>query len=247
MMFELNPNMQVKFETIGRENTRILVVDDFFVDYQLAVEEAISANYSTRKEDVGAFYPGMRAPLRKDYGFPILQFAARAMHQELKLPRNLQVAPINANYSLLTKQPKDMQLEQCIPHFDTSEKNSFAVLHYMNDGEFGGTGFYRHKPTNYENISSEREAPYFRAMQESFKQKGAPKQQYFCDSDEHFELIRKVDYRANRLVAYPTSILHTAYIDNPQRDVIADPKVGRLSSNFLFRFQASQSPNTSGN
>jgi hypothetical protein len=236
-MFELNPNMQIRLKNIGHENTSILVVDDFFADYTLAVEEAINANYSTRKEDIGEFYPGMRAPLRKDYGLPILQFSARTLHKHLGLANNMQVAPINANYSLLTKKPEQMQLQQCIPHFDTSELHCFAILHYMNQGDFGGTGFYRHKATGYENITRERERVYLSALQTGFKKDGMPKQQYFCDSDEHFELIHKEDYRKNRLVAYPTSILHTAYVDNPQRDVIADPRTGRLSSNFLFKFQ----------
>nr|WP_136252834.1 DUF6445 family protein [Ningiella ruwaisensis] len=237
-MFELNPNMQVHVQKIGKESTTIVVVDDFFQDYTLALKEARSANYSSRKEDVGAFYPGVRAPLRKDYGIQVLRFAAQALHKSLNLPANLQVMPINANYSLLTKQPKDMALEQCIPHYDTCEKHSFAVLHYMNDGEFGGTGFYRHIPTGFENIKSDRESAYFNAMQSVFDEKGPPKQQYFSASDHHYELIHKVDYCPNRLVIYPTSILHTAYIEKPEQDISSDPVIGRLSSNFLFKFQA---------
>ncbi|MFC4701568.1 DUF6445 family protein [Glaciecola siphonariae] len=237
-MFELNPKMQVMIENIGHENTSVIIVDDFFINYDLAIQEAGQAAYSARREDVGAFYPGVRAPLRKDYGLPILQFAAKTLHQRLRLSRNMQVVPMNANYSLLTKQPQDMELAQCVPHFDTSEPNCFAVLHYMNPGVFGGTGFYRHRPSGYENITSHRESSYFASMQQVFDSKGAPKRQYFTDSDHHYELIHKVDYKPNRFVAYPTSILHSAYIDQPERDICEDPVKGRLSSNFLFKFQS---------
>lgn len=236
-MFELNADMHIQITKIGKENTSIIQVDDFFADYELAVQEAINSRYSSRKEDVGAFYPGLRAPLRKDYGLRILQFAARAMHQCLELPANMQVLPINANYSLLSTRPENMRLEQCIPHYDTSETHSFAILHYMNEGDFGGTAFYRHCPTGFENIHTAREDQYLKAMQKHFDQNGPPKRAYFSDSDSHYELIHKVDYQRNRLVIYPTSILHSAYIDKPERDVNENPRTGRLSSNFLFKFQ----------
>ena len=66
---------------------------------------------------------------------------------------------------------------------------------------------------------------------------GAPKQHYFTHSTNHFELIHKVDYKPNRLVIYPATILHSAFIDDPKRDVCSNPKIGRLSANFFIDFR----------
>ncbi len=235
-MFEINPDVSVKIEKVGQEQSIVLVMDNFFLDYELARQEAIQANYSSDKQVTGAFYPGVRAPLRKDYGIKILQFAARAIFQNVDLANKTQVQPINANYSLITKQPQDMELLQCIPHFDTSEDLHFAALHYMNSGDFGGTAFYQHLPTGFENITTERESAYLASMQKVFDDKGPPLRQYFSDSDHHYQLIHRVDYKPNRVVVYPTTLLHTAYINDAKKNVNNDPSVGRLSSNFLFKF-----------
>ncbi|WP_370459635.1 DUF6445 family protein [Paraglaciecola sp. L3A3] len=49
---------------------------------------------------------------------------------------------------------------------------------------------------------------------------------YFTKSTNHFELIQVINYMPNRLAAYPTSILHIAFIENQQKE--------RLTTNILF-------------
>jgi hypothetical protein len=110
------------------------------------------------------------------------------------------------------------------------------MLHYLNEGDFGGTGFYRHRPTGFENITAVRKSAYLESAQQYINKQGNPEQQYFTKSTAHYELIHKVEYKPNRLVIYPATILHSAFIDDPERDVSKNPKTGRLSANFFIDF-----------
>ncbi|TRX58000.1 DUF6445 family protein [Thalassomonas sp. M1454] len=236
-MFELNPKLKQQAIRVGNEQTPIFIVDDFMGDYQGAIDEAIALPYRNDKDSVGEYYPGIRAPVGKDYGMSLLKQTAAIFYKIFGVPRALTLYPKNGSYSLITKQEHEMDLLQCIPHFDNNDTFSFAMIHYLNNGEFGGTGFYRHKPTGYENISVGRKAQYIKTSQEFINQNGEPQQRYFTKSTEHYELIHKVEYKPNRLVIYPATLLHSAYIDNPQRDVSSDPKTGRLSANFFIEFK----------
>jgi hypothetical protein len=55
-------------------------------------------------------------------------------------------------------------------------------------------------------------------------------------SDAHFTLYHAVDYRANRLVIYPGSLLHSGLID-PAHDIDDDPETGRLTANIFVDFE----------
>lgn len=110
-------------------------------------------------------------------------------------------------------------------------------MHYLNPGEFGGTGLYRHKPTGYENITVDRVEGYLQSARSFVDQQGQVKPKYFTESTEHYELIEKLDYQQNRLVIYPGSLLHSGYIDDCSRDLSSDPKTGRLTANFFIYFE----------
>jgi hypothetical protein len=236
-MFEINPNLQVNAYRLGNEQTPLLVVDDVMLDYSAAQQEACSIAYSSDKDVVGAYYPGIRAPVGEAYGMALLRYSLGLFYRFFLVPQSLTLHPKNGSYSLITQQPQEMDLLQCIPHFDNNETFSFAMIHYLNEGDFGGTGFYRHKPTGYENITQGRRQQYLHSAQEFIDSNGNPEQQYFTDSTAHYELLHKVGYKPNRLLIYPATILHSAYIDNPKHDVNNDPKTGRLSANFFIEFK----------
>ena len=167
----------------------------------------------------------------------LLRHTQAIFYKIFQVPNQLTLYPQNGSYSLITKQEKEMDSLQCIPHFDNNNTFSFAMLHYLNDGDFGGTGFYRHKPTGFENITEGRKAEYLESAQQYMATHGSPKKSYFTESTDHYELIHKIDYKPNRLVIYPATILHSAFIDNPQHDVCTNPKTGRLSANFFIEFK----------
>lgn len=236
-MNEINPKVQPNHFLIGEEKTPIFILDDILLDTSAAINEAQSLNYISQQDIEGTYYPGCRADVGTDYGMTIVKFIAQIFYKFYQVPEHLKLIPISGQYSLLSQPENQLNGLQCLPHFDKKTKYSFAVLHYLNPGDFGGTAFYRHRPTGYENITKNRRDTYLSAAQNYIDNNGIPKQQYFTHSDGHFELIKKIDYKANRLVIYPASVLHSGFIENPAHDVNDDPATGRLTANFFIDFR----------
>ena len=234
-MFEISSKSNGALFNVGNEKTPIFVVDDFMENTTDIINEAASLNYINGQEH-NNYYPGVRAPVGEGYGMAVLKAIAPIFYNVFKVPKDLTLYPINGSYSLLTQHEKEMNLLQCIPHYDTNKMFSFAVIHYINPGEFGGTAFYRHKPTQFENITEGRKDTYMKEAQSFFDLHGAPEQKYFTRGTEHYELLNIIDYKPNRLVIYPSTLLHSAFIENPQHDVNNDVRSGRLTSNFFIEF-----------
>lgn len=236
-MFSLHPNIQHTIYKVGREQTPIFVIDNFLQNCSVAIQEATNLAYSSDKQKVGAYYPGIRAPVGADYGMAVLRHCQGIFYRFFNVPQSLGLYPLNGSYSLLTTPAHKLSPLQCIPHYDNNHPFSFAMLHYLNKGEFGGTGFYRHKPTEFENITQTRKTAYLRSAKQFLDKHGEPQPSYMTETNEHFDLMLKIDYKPNRLVMYPASLLHSAYVANPQVDVNPDPKTGRLSANFFVEFR----------
>lgn len=236
-MFEINRGLNAETLEIGNERTPVFIVDDFMLDIEPARQEAIALDYSDDKEHIGAYYPGIRAPVGGDYGMAVLRYVANILYKLFQVPDDLTMYPLNGSYSLITTRNEDMNLLQCIPHYDNTKPCTYAVIHHLNDGEFGGTGFYRHRPTGFENVTEERKQQYFDSAQAFIDTHGNPERKHMTESTDHFELIHKIDYRPNRLAIYPSTVLHSAYIDKPERDINPDPRTGRLSANFFIEFR----------
>jgi hypothetical protein len=124
-----------------------------------------------------------------------------------------------------------------MPHFDSTKPHYFAVMHYLNPGPFGGTSFYRHRPTQFENITASRQDRFIHAAQVYLASHGGkPPRKYVNGSDGHFELLESVPYQQNRLLIYPGTQLHSGNID-PSRDIDSDPRTGRLTANLFISFE----------
>lgn len=234
-MHNINRKSKNTLLQVGSEKTPVIIIDNFLLDTSAAIKEAVNSKFIAGKEH-NNYYPGVRTPVGSSYGMAVLKAIAPIFYQIIKVPKNLTLFPKNGSYALLTQAEKELELLQCIPHFDDNLIYSFAVLHYLNPGNFGGTGIYRHKPTGYENITEQRKEHYFTQAQAFIDTNGNPEQKYFTDSTSHYELLETIEYKENRLVIYPTTLLHSAYIKNPSHDVNDDPKTGRLTANFFIEF-----------
>ena len=65
---------------------------------------------------------------------------------------------------------------------------------------------------------------------------GEPAQRYIDGSTDHFELYSHIEYKPNRLVAYPGCLLHSGLV-NPKHDINPDPRTGRLTANIFVDFK----------
>lgn len=232
----INPNLKCELIKIGNEKTPVFIIDNFLLDPKAVIEDAIERKFEVIKNPSGPGYPGIRAPINADYANTLMRAIANIFYNILKVPKELDLIPQSGTYSLMNIPEADLDLIQCIPHYDSLEPYKYAILHYLNPGNFGGTGFYRHKPTGYENITTERKTDYFSSAQAFVDTHGSHERKYITDSTNHYELITSVDYKPNRLIIYPTTILHSAYVTNPAIDINDDPRTGRLSANLFIDF-----------
>lgn len=136
-------------------------------------------------------------------------------------------------YSMVITPPDQLEPIQCIPHIDSYLSGDLACVHYLCDKEKGGTSLYRHKKTGYEKITSENINTY----KESLFNEGAlvfKKKSYMNGSNNYFEQIAEVEAVFNRIVIYPSNILHSGNIP-PNFNFNPHPAAGRLTLNsFIF-------------
>jgi hypothetical protein len=227
-------NSQASPKTIlaGAERTTVVIIDDFLVDTAAVIKYAVdSAEFAP---DDTFVYPGVRAQPTPEYRKACIRAMAPLLGHLYAVPRDRRLGLRNF-YSLVATPPEQLAVMQRLPHFDSNSRHFFAITHYLNPGEFGGTGLFRHRPTGFENITDDRLDEYRRAGDAFLREHGDPPARYIRQSDEHFELIAEIEYRPNRLVAYPGTLLHSGLID-PDRDISADPATGRLTANFFLDF-----------
>ncbi|MDQ2075882.1 DUF6445 family protein [Marinimicrobium sp. ABcell2] len=220
-------------ERIGNEKTPIVIVDDVLDDVDALVKLAL--DQTTFKADEVSAYPGIKSELPTEFYDAIKTVCSPLLYRQYAVPATLTEKVIERFFSVVTRQPEDLALLQRVPHYDSHERFFFAMLYYMTDGPFGGTGFFRHRPTGFERISVARRGEYIAAAQSYMQENGLPESSYMQGSDDHYELIGKVDHRPNRLVIYPGNLLHSGLID-PTRDIQSNPANGRLTANVFIEF-----------
>jgi len=221
---------------VGNEQTPVIVLDNVLGD--LEPLKRVANEWAAFSGEGQAAYPGIRANLPADYTRRVLSRVEPLIRETYAVPASHRGRCIHQLFSLVTRAESDLAVLQRVPHYDTRRGFYFAIMHYLNPGPFGGTGFFRHCPTGYERITDERFAHFVQEAERHMREHGTPPARYCRGSDAHFELIHQVDYRPDRLLIYPGNLLHSGLIE-PDRDLSADPVRGRLTANLFLDFDAS--------
>lgn len=232
--FRVNGNSSLRVFFAGEERTAVALIDDFAEDTAPLIEHACSV--AAFEPDTTSAYPGVRAKPTRDYVTETMNAVVPLLYRLYSVPQTMRARLKRAYYSLVATSPGELRTLQRIPHFDGSADYYFAATHYLAPGPFAGTGLFRHRPTGFENITAERLDDYIKAGDEYIRTHGDPPAAYINASNDHFELYESIDYRPNRIVIYPGSMLHSILIDS-ERDLSADPTNGRLTGNFFIEFQ----------
>lgn len=217
---------------IGVEKTPVILIDNFLTNLEPVSQLAINARFQQEKS---TYYPGTRAKLADSYIDFVLNQISPVIGQVYQLESVKAVAADKGYFSLVNQTAKKLKKAQCIPHFDSLNKRQFAIMHYINSGDFGGTGFYRHNPTGFENIEQSNLLAYQVARCEFEHRYGQPAQDYIRESTAEFKLLGKIAYKQNRLVIYPGTLLHSGLIEAV--DLSDKPKTGRLTANIFAEFK----------
>jgi hypothetical protein len=219
--------MDHKIVTHGHTQQQVIVIDNFVPRPESLVEDASMLAFAP----LGAYYPGVRAVVPA-------ALVARSLHDVEQLIAAvfnvaLPFAEVQSWYSLVTTPPSALAPIQRLPHYDSTEPERIALLHYLVKSEAGGTAFYRHRRTGYEMITSSNQADYANALQADITEHGLPSSAYISGDTAIFEQIAHYEARYNRAIIYRGHGLHCADIP-ANMPLIASPQDGRLTVNTFL-------------
>jgi len=231
---QVNPRASLRVISAGMEKTPLIIIDDFADDTARLIDFACgSVRYGP---DSTSAYPGVRAKLPRDYVVAVLNKIYALLFHVYNVPENLGMKPVNTVYSLISIPESELSLAQRVPHFDSNGPYYLAVLHYLNPGDFCATGLFRHRPTGFEKITEDRREEFSKTSKAFIETHGCPPAKYINGSNDHYELYERIEYKPNRLVAYPGNLLHSGLVD-PAIDINPDPRTGRLTANIFVDFK----------
>ena len=136
MTNEINPQAKVDMRRIGHEGHPLLVIDDFLLRPEEVVDFAATAAFGPPRAPA---YPGINAELPDGY----LQSVFHTLRPSFTRGFALGVeTPVHVTgfLALATFPLNQLQPRQRIPHYDFVVPENLAVLHYLGQGQGGGTG-----------------------------------------------------------------------------------------------------------
>jgi len=213
---------------IGHDRVEIVEVPDFFTAPETLVRGAESLAFA----HINPHYPGIRAEVEEE----LLQALCRAVSDlsaaMLKTPKTEWIG--QAWYSIVTQPPEALTPIQRLPHFDGFDEMQWAVMIYLHRTPHGGTAFYRHKTTGFEQITEARYPEYKSKLESDVQNYGLPASQYPESGAPMFERIGQSKGDYNSMTLYPGTVLHSGIIDN-HAPLSPEPNHGRLTINGFFR------------
>lgn len=220
--------MKPELRRVGEKQSPVVVVDDFTGNVDAIIGQA--AAMAPFPAQVGTYYPGLRRPIRPAepvYGYVerLLEAAAPLIGGGFDVDR---FDLIEASFSMVTTPPAALGPAQRSPHFDSTDPDYIAVLHYLSDTP--GTAFFRQRATGIELVDESNVDRFVAtARQASTELTG-----YIHGSNPHYEQIGRVEGLRDRLAIYRGAMLHSGIIPADMA-FSADPRVGRLTTNIFIK------------
>ncbi|MFA6220261.1 MAG: DUF6445 family protein [Erythrobacter sp.] len=214
--------------SIGDDCRPIAIVDGLAQAPHRWRDEAVGDGYAYR----GDFYPGRRRPVGPAYFGDTGKRLGAVMRSVFGCTRSLSVD--RALYSIVSTDPADLALAQRVPHIDDCAPDSYAMVHYLSHGAFGGTAFFRHRRSGLAQVPAERHAEYIDALDADLAMGGEPAPGYIDGTTALFEQLSSVEFAYNRAVIYRGNLLHCSIVP-PGIDHPDDAATGRLTIAAFFR------------
>ena len=225
--FLINDKASITKHTIGRENIPLLIIDDFFENHHELIQNA--GDGSLFVTDAKNFYPGKRKIAPTRYAEQICSSYLPLFSSYFSNGQVQNAKSITSALAISDQKPQHLRPMQMLPHFDTTNINQLAVVHYLCDTEHGGTSFYRHRSSLFEAITAERLVGYAKQLKkEAMANQIHLTPCYMKGSNNMFEQIFSVEAKMNRAIIYPSNALHSGNI-NPALGLSSEPRKGRLT------------------
>ncbi len=182
-----------------------MVVDDFTGQ----VEELARIGRALPYEPVPG-YPGIRSRISSTYLAPRRDLLRRILATHFGLSAGAKVE--SCAFSIVSIPPEELSPGQRRPHFDATDPNLIALLHFTGDSATGGTAFYRHRRTGFETIRPDRLVRFTAAIAEDEREHGPLPARYFHGDDPRYEMIGEVEARPDRVIIYRGRLLHSGHV-----------------------------------
>ena len=223
----LNDKASITKLSIGIENTPLLVIDDFAKNYHELIGDA--GDGSLFVADRKNYYPGKRKLTKTSYAEEICSCYLSLLSSYFSHGQAKSAKTIISAFAISDQAPQQLRPMQMLPHFDTTNVNQLAIVHYLCDAQHGGTSFYRHRSSLFETITSERLVGYGRQLKkEAMANQIHLNPSYMQGSNNMFEQVYSVEAKMNRAIIYPSNTLHSGNI-NPELGLSPEPRKGRLT------------------
>lgn len=220
--------MTPELRRVGEAKSPVVVVDDFIG----AVDEIVdlAAAMAPFPVQVGTYYPGLRRPIGPaepafSYVERLLEAAAPFIGGAFDVDS---FTLIEASFSMVTTAPGLLGPAQRSPHFDSTDPDYLALLHYLSDTP--GTGFFRQRATGIELVDDGNIDRFVATAKQASQELTG----YIHGSNRHYEQIGRIEGRRDRLAIYRGAMLHSGII-LPDMTFSADPRAGRLTANIFIR------------
>ena len=220
--------MTPELRHVGEARSPVVVVDDFTGAAGAAIE--LAAAMAPFPSSMGNYYPGLRQPIRSaDPAFAYVERLLEAAAPFVGGGFDVDVFDLlEASFSIVTSAPETLGPAQRAPHFDSTDPDYIAVLHYLSDTP--GTAFFRQRATGIELVDDcNVDAFVATARRVNGELSG-----YTHGSNRHYEQIGQVEGVRDRLAIYRGAMLHSGIIP-PGMAFSADPRAGRLTANIFIK------------
>ncbi|MFT4075955.1 MAG: DUF6445 family protein [Asticcacaulis sp.] len=232
--------MTPELRVIGNNQSRIVIVDGFTGACERI--RNLAAGLAPFPPAAGTYYPGLRRFITpadtaaQAYADDLLQSAAPLINDTYSL-NGFDI--LESSFSMVTRGPETLSANQRVPHFDDTDPNYLAILHYLSPTQGRGTAFYRHRATGIERVTAENVDALVTLLRLESPQ--WPQEGYINGSNAWFEQIGEIEAVPDRLAIYPGSLLHSGIIPSDM-PLSADPLMGRLTANLFIKGRPHWSP-----
>jgi hypothetical protein len=217
----------------GKSLTPVVVIDDFSgsLDHILEIADEL-APYPRHTN----YYPGLRRiftaadAAANVYVEETCERAAQFIAEAFDIDH---FDLVEASFSMVTLKPTELTPPQRAPHFDTTDQNDLALLHFLRAPPNSGTAFFRQRATGIERVTEFNVSSYVPVAEVQIPQMPSDSG-YFHGSDEFYEQIGAVEAVPDRMIIFQGSLLHSGIVpaDMP---LTSDPRQGRLTANIFVR------------
>jgi hypothetical protein len=228
----INDNIEFQIQEIGNEKTKIIVIDGFSRSPNNLIDYVTSEGKFICHEREENFYPGVICPSDPSYTNDLYKTLKPIIKKVYKLPVAYPKS-LESSFAMVTFDPSELNQNQKIPHYDSVSSGQLAVLLYLCEPPFEGTAFYRHIETGYETITRERKENYW-SLAEPKLASDYYSDTYANNGNTEYEKIGDIAVKFNRLIIYPSKLLHSSMI-NPEH-LSSDPLKGRLTLRTFINY-----------